>query len=144
MATLWRSPPESVVTRFPILPDSQSAERGDEVVHLEHEADGLPPEGSEVLLAGEIYPVDDDAAFVGDVERAYHVEQGRLAGARGPCQRDEIAVFHLQADPVERPDVSIVKVLSDISQLYYRCHLSASYSCLRASMGENRAARKAG
>jgi hypothetical protein len=52
----------------------------------------------------EFQPADRDASLVGPLERADHVQQRRLAGARRSLQRDGGSVRDLQRDLVERHD----------------------------------------
>ena len=56
-----------------------SRQRGDQVVHLKHEAHGFGAKAIEVALPGHIVSIDDHLARCGFVQRSDHVEQRRLA-----------------------------------------------------------------
>jgi hypothetical protein len=49
-------------------------------------------------------PVEEDVALVRRVEPRDHVERGRLAGAVRPDQADDLALRHVERDPVEGND----------------------------------------
>ena len=77
---------------------------GDEVVALEHKADGVVavgvPVAVGVLFGGDA--VDDKVAAVVAVQAADDVQQGGLAGAAGAEDGDEFVVAQVQADIVQR------------------------------------------
>ena len=73
---------------------------GEEQVFLGHVA-----EPGEALLGAERLAVDQDFAAVGRVEPGDQVEQGALAAAGGPDERDEFAVGDIERDIVERADL---------------------------------------
>ena len=77
---------------------------GDEVIALEHEADGVVAVGVPVPVgvAAGGDAVDDELAVVVAVEAADDVEQRGLARAAGAEDGDEFAVAQVEADPVER------------------------------------------
>ena len=76
----------------------------DEVIALEHEADGVVAVGVPVPVgvAAGGDAVDDELAVVVAVEAADDVEQRGLARAAGAEDGDEFAVAQVEADPVER------------------------------------------
>jgi hypothetical protein len=71
---------------------------------LEHETDAPVAQFARGFIVERLHvdAVEDVATAVGLVEAAEHVEQGRLARARGPRQRDERTARDRQVDPVER------------------------------------------
>ena len=77
---------------------------GDEVIALEHEADGVVAVGVPVPVgvAAGGDAVDDELAAVVAVEAADDVEQRGLARAAGAEDSDKFAVAQVEADPVER------------------------------------------
>ena len=77
---------------------------GDEVIALEHEADGMVAVGVPVPVgvAAGGDAVDDELAAVVAVEAADDVEQRGLARAAGAEDGDKFAVAQVEADPVER------------------------------------------
>ena len=77
---------------------------GDEVVALEHEADGVVAVGVPVPVgvAAGGDAVDDKFAAVVAVKAADDVEQGGLARAAGAEDGDKFTVAEVEADPVER------------------------------------------
>ena len=77
---------------------------GDEVIALEHEADGVVAVGVPVPVgvAAGGDAVDDELAAVVAVEAADDVEQRGLARAAGAEDGDKFAVAQVEADPVER------------------------------------------
>ena len=77
---------------------------GDEVVALEHEADGVVAVGVPVpvSVAAGGDAVDDKFAAVVAVKAADDVEQGGLARAAGAEDGDKFTVAEVEADPVER------------------------------------------
>ena len=88
-----RQPEGDVVAHGHVL------ERG---VVLEHEADAA-------LLRRQLRRVaagDDDRAGVGLLEPGDDPQQRRLAASRGPEQRGQRAVGHLERDVVERGEVA--------------------------------------
>ena len=54
-----------------------------------------------------VLPVDQDAAFRWHFEPGQHAQQGGLAAARGPQQREELALPHLQIDSVHRHHLAV-------------------------------------
>ena len=76
---------------------------GDQIVALEHEADGVVavrvPVAVGVLFGGDA--VDDEVAAVVAVEAADDVQKGGLARAGGPQNGDELTVAEVEADAVE-------------------------------------------
>ena len=77
---------------------------GDEVIALEHEADGVVAVGVPVPVgvAAGGDAVDDELAAVVAVEAADDVEQRGLARAAGAEDGDKFAVAQVETDPVER------------------------------------------
>ena len=77
---------------------------GDEIIALEHEADGVVAVGVPVPVgvAAGGDAVDDELAAVVAVEAADDVEQRGLARAAGAEDGDKFAVAQVEADPVER------------------------------------------
>ena len=77
---------------------------GDEVVALEHKADGVVavgvPVAVGVLFGGDA--VDDQIAAVIPVQTADNVQQGSFAGAAGAEDGDEFVITQVQADIVQR------------------------------------------
>ncbi len=78
-----------------------------QVVALEDEPDRPAPDPGEVVVVELLdrRPVEDVAAGGRPVEAADDVHQGRLARARRPDDRHELAVVDDQVDAVEGPDV---------------------------------------
>ena len=72
----------------------------EERIGLEHHID-RPRIGRQCSYVG---AVDDDTAAVGGLEPGDHPQQGRLAAARGPQQREERAALDGQRDVVDRCD----------------------------------------
>ncbi len=54
--------------------------------------------------AGQVVPVDRDAAGVGHLKAGQHVDQRRLAGAVGADHPDHLAALQVDVDAVERLD----------------------------------------
>jgi len=79
------------------------AQLGDEVEELEHEADVMATElgQSPFARALEALPGDAHASRLGSVERAEQVQQRRLARARAPDHRHDLAGGHVEAGAVE-------------------------------------------
>ena len=103
---------------------------GDEVVALEHEADGVVavgvPVAVGVLFGGDA--VDDEVAAVVPVQTADDVQQGGLAGAAGAKDGDELAVAEAQADLVKGclDQVAGFVLLVDLFELKHGFCLSAN------------------
>ena len=78
-----------------------------QVVELEDEADvGRPPRGQLFgAHPGNLLSVDDDTAAGRRVEAGEDVEQGRLAAARRPHQRQKFARFDVEIDAFEHPNL---------------------------------------
>ncbi|MCW0416310.1 hypothetical protein NB689_002064 [Xanthomonas sacchari] len=76
--------------------------------------------------AGDVLPVDQDAALLQVVQPQQHVDQGRLAGAGRPDQADLLARAHLQVEPGDDPAalaVMEVDVLeADLAALHAQRH----------------------
>src|SRR5688572_12302353 len=71
-------------------------------VVLKHEADAALTN----LPAGRILAVEEHAAAIGRLEPRHDAQQRRLAAARRPEQRDELARAHLEAHVVERREAA--------------------------------------
>ena len=103
---------------------------GDEVVALEHKADGVVavgvPVAVGVLFGGDA--VDDEVAAVVPVQTADDVQQGGLAGAAGAKDGDELAVAEVQADLVKGclDQVAGLVLLVDLFELKHGFCLSAN------------------
>src|SRR5437868_1694348 len=69
----------------------ERGQRRDQVVELEHEADGFGPVSGRVLEPLEVATVYRDRAAVRPVERAEKVQQRALPAARRTGQRNELA-----------------------------------------------------
>jgi hypothetical protein len=59
---------------------------------------------------GQVLSVETDGSLSGDEEAADRVEGGGLACAVGADERDDLALFDRQGDPLERVDVAVVGV----------------------------------
>ena len=81
----------------------QNGLMGDQVVALEHKADGVVAVGVPiavgVLFGGD--PVDDKVTAVVPIQAADDVQQGGLTGAGGAQDGDEFAVAQVQADIIQ-------------------------------------------
>ena len=86
----------------------QRVELGDQVVELKHEADVLVPQAR--ALGGVGFARDVRAVVHaprrGGIEEPEHVEQRRLAGARGPDERDDLALHDADVDALEDRDLT--------------------------------------
>src|SRR5689334_939697 len=81
-------------------------ERRDQVELLEHEAERAQAERGELVVGErrEVVPLEEDATGARAVEGAEELQQGRLAAAARPLERDELARLDLELDAVERAD----------------------------------------
>jgi hypothetical protein len=84
---------------------------------LEHEADRARAQAGElaVVEVGDVGAGHRDAAFRRAVERAHHVQQGRLAGPGRADDADQLAVVDPQAHAVQRAHAAAV-LLGDVLQ----------------------------
>ena len=57
---------------------------------------------------GDLLVVEDQAALPRIVDPADQVEDGGLAGAVGPDDREDLPGLHVEADGVQRPDAAEV------------------------------------
>ena len=55
---------------------------------------------------GEVHAVEHDAPAIGQVESCNHAQQGGLAAAGGPEQREKLAGFDVDADAVDRGELA--------------------------------------
>ena len=80
---------------------------GHEVVELEHETDVLAAPVRELAVAEAVDALAFylDLATAGRVQPPDQVEQGGLAGARGPHQGDEIATRYFQVQTMQHGDL---------------------------------------
>ena len=85
-------------------------QRRDQVQALEDVADRSPTQlrEREPGQPAQAHSLDDDVTGCGGVEPAREVQQRRLAGARRPHDRDELAGLHSEVDTVERADRRLV------------------------------------
>ncbi len=76
---------------------------------LEHETDGLVPEGGEFLGLhhAQIRAANDDRAAVRPIQSPQQVQQGRLAGSRLSNNRHQIARLDDQVDASENLDPAL-------------------------------------
>ena len=81
----------------------QRRERGQQVVKLEHKAQRAAAAQGQgrIVQALHFFTVQPKAARGHALQQAQDVEQGALARARRPHQRDEFAPAHLQVDTVQ-------------------------------------------
>src|SRR5215207_5552693 len=81
-----------------------SRQTWNEVVELEYEADVPPAVGGQatVIEGCELLVLEKEPAACGLVEPADHVEQSRLAAARGPEQNNDLPGSNVEIDPAER------------------------------------------
>ena len=102
---------------------------GNEVVALEHEADGVVAVGVPVAV-GVLFGGDavDEVAAVVPVQTTDDVQQGGLAGAAGAKDGDELAVAEVQADLVKGclDQVAGLVLLVDLFELKHGFCLSAN------------------
>ena len=82
-------------------------------MRLEDEADHLGAVARRVVEVGEVVPVDEQASPVGHVERADEVQQGALAGARRPGERDQLARLDREGGVLERAHPAALERLAD-------------------------------
>ena len=75
---------------------------GDQVVHLEHEAHGPGAETVQIVLPGQIVPVDDHLARGRLVQRADQVEQRRFAAAAGPHHGHKLGLLNAEVHVIQR------------------------------------------
>ena len=77
---------------------------GDQVIALEHKADGVVPVGIPVLVSvffcGD--PVDDQISGIVAVQSPDDIQKRGLAGAAGAEDRHKFAVAEIQAHVVQR------------------------------------------
>ena len=85
----------------------QRREFRQQVVELVDEADAFAPEAGAVAVAepAGLGAADQDRARIRRVEEARHVQEGRLAGARGRLQRHHLAGRQGEVDAVEDADL---------------------------------------
>mmetsp|Transcript_67299 Transcript_67299/g.186139 ORF Transcript_67299/g.186139 Transcript_67299/m.186139 type:complete len:242 (-) Transcript_67299:1016-1741(-) len=78
-------------------------QRRHQVVELEHEADlGRPPFGQgRTRELVDALTAHGDGTAAGRVQPTHQIEQRGLARARGPHQRQELALLHVQVDVVQ-------------------------------------------
>ena len=108
-----------------VLPDSQI---GDQIVHLKHIAQVIPPISRQLLRVhfpqGDI--ADGDLPRIRRINTADDVQQGAFSAAAGSQQHAEIPLLHLHVDALENldPAVILAKALLDIP--YLQKHDAAS------------------
>src|SRR5205814_257555 len=98
--------------------------------HVREEAVGLKDHAHVAPVgrrAGHVLAVDDDRAGVGPVEAGHEPQRGRLAAARRPEQREELALLELEVDRVERDDRP--EGPTDLSELEVR-HQWVAATCM--------------
>src|ERR1700728_1114416 len=78
-------------------------ERRDQVELLKEEADRVASQTRQLALAerGQVLSAEEDPPARRPVERAEQLQQGRLAGAAGADDRDELARGDVEVDRVE-------------------------------------------
>src|SRR5581483_5114460 len=78
----------------------------------------------------DVLAVDDDAAAVRAVEAGDEPERGRLAAARRPEQRQELALSERDVDAVQRPDgAEVAMQVLQLEKSHGRYLAPASWSC---------------
>ncbi len=82
-------------------------EGGEEVEELEHEAQVAPAESGQGVVrhGAQVLAQDADRARGGEVERANHVEERRLPGARRPGDRQHLARLDGEVHAAQRVDL---------------------------------------
>jgi hypothetical protein len=75
---------------------------------LEHEADRVPPQPGQTLLAHPVDALPGQVQFAGQgpVQAAEQVQQRRLPATAGPHHRQRLPGGHIQVDAVDRADQS--------------------------------------
>ena len=115
-------------------------EGGEQVVLLEDEADGALAEivALGVGHVGEVASIDGDAAGGGRGEAAEDVEEGRLAGAGGADDGEELAAGDIHGDAVERIHVDFADGvgLEEVSDLDDGCVVHGRKKRLQGLVGE--------
>ena len=88
----------------------------DQVVLLEDEADLLVADAAQLPVAQlpDVHPVQQILAPCGDVQTAQHVHHGRLAGAGLAHHRHELALFNIQRNAVQGPDLALKALAVDL------------------------------
>ena len=74
----------------------------------------------------EVAAINDDLAAGGFVQTVHVGDEGALAGAGGPDDAHEIALFHLKAHVIQRGDGIGHSGVVDIAQVFYfdnACHV---------------------
>ena len=100
--------------------------RGDEVVALEHEAEGFTAQPGQLVVIelGHVLASEAVLAGAGPVQAAENVHQGRLAGPRGADDGDEFPGMDAQVDAAQHLHGGAVAAaigLADAAQLDQRC-----------------------
>src|SRR5215468_6238036 len=102
-----------------IVEDGHAPEEGD-VLEGAGDAELGDLAGGQV---GDVAALADDPAGVGVVEAADHVEDGRLAGAVGPDDREDFALLGLQGNPGDRLDTAKrLGCLADFQKCAHESH----------------------
>jgi len=71
-------------------------------------------------------PTDDDSAGIGGIEPGEDLEQGGLARAVGPDQREDLALGDLKAEPAQR--VESAEADREVANLEHRAYSDLSQS----------------
>src|SRR3974390_2963915 len=93
---------------------SLGREHRQQVVELEHESH-MPRAPLGELAARELVdtlPGDDHLALIGPIEAADQIEEGRLAHARWPQEREKLPALHLQIERVQHLDALLAAHVS--------------------------------
>ena len=79
-----------------------------EVMELEHEADGTVPEQGQgrIVPAEDILPVEEHLPGSRPVQGPQDMEQGALPGTGSPDQGNRLARRHLEIDPLQHIDLA--------------------------------------
>src|SRR5688500_10572246 len=88
---------------------ARRARGGDQVVALEHEAEGLAPQPRQLVAAERrhVLAVEEVLAAAGPVEAAEDVHERGLARARGAHDGDELAGADVEVDAVQHLDLEL-------------------------------------
>ena len=108
-----------------VLPDCQI---GDQIVHLKHIAQVIPPISRQLLRVhlpqGDI--ADGDLPRIRRVNTADDVQQGAFSAAAGSQQHAEIPLFHPHVDALENLDPAVILAEALLDIPYLQKHDTAS------------------
>ena len=100
------------------------------MVELVHETEGRPPQQRSAFVrqAAAFLAGDAHRAAIGPLQQSGQMQQGRLAGARWPDQRHQLARPQRQIDAVEHGqlDPALAEHAPHPGQLQHRCGLAHS------------------